>query len=315
MSHVSQYVGRRWMVCLVVGTLGGAAAGAFAASASPPTAVARVVTGTAPCGAASGFRSVWVAVYGSGRLVRIDPIRNRVTRRIRVAPGICPITVGAGSVWVASDKTNLLYRVDPRLGRVVARIPVAEWPAHVAFAFGSVWVSAFERGVLARIDPRTNRVKRRYVVGGNPSGMARAGAFIWIAFGRTSTALGRLDPGSGALTRQPIGHAAAGFLSFIGGSLWTTTADGFALRFDPIENRVVANFPVPGTPAEVASGPDGIIWVAEKERNTITRIDPKTNLLLDVTSAGRGAFSIASAAGDMWVTNFAGVDVWRFRSQ
>jgi streptogramin lyase len=303
------------MVCLVAGTLGAATAGAFAASVSPPTAVAKIVTGTGPCGAVSGFRSVWVAVYGSGRLVRIDPIHNRVTRRIKVAPGICPIAIGAGSVWVASDKTNLLYRVDPRLGRVVARIPVAEWPAHVTFAFGNVWVSGYERGVLARVEPRTNRVKRRYAVGGNPSGMARAGSFMWIAFGRTGTALGRLDPASAALTRIPIGHAAAGFLSFIEDSLWTTTADGFALRFDPTANRVVASFPVPGTPAEVASGPDGNIWIAEKERNTITRIDPKTNGLLDVTSAGRGAFSIAAAAGDMWVTNFAGVDVWRFRSR
>jgi virginiamycin B lyase len=313
-SHLSQYVSRSWLVCLVVGTLGGGAAGASAVPGSPPTAVARVVTGTAPCGAVSGFRSVWVAVYGSGRLVRIDPIRNRITRRIKVAPGICPVAIGARSVWVASDRTNLLYRVDPRLGRVVARIPVAEWPAHVTFAFGSVWVSAYERGMLTRIEPRTNRVQRRYAVGGNPSGIARAGSFIWIAFGRTGTALGRLDPTTGALTRQPIGHAAAGFLSFIGDSLWTTTADGFALRFDPAANRVVASFSIPGTPAEVASGPAGTVWVAEKERNTITRIDPKANQLLDVTSAGRGAFSIAAAAGDMWVTNFADVDVWRFRT-
>ena len=108
MSHVSHYVGRCWMVCLVVGTLVSAAAGAFASSAFPPTAVARVVTGTAPCGAISGFRSVWVAVYGTGRLVRIDPIRNRVTRRIRVAPGICLVRallagpVGTdGSAWTS----------------------------------------------------------------------------------------------------------------------------------------------------------------------------------------------------------------------
>ena len=312
MSHVSRYVGRWWMVCLVAGTLGGAAAGASIASGSPPTAVARIVTGTAPCGAVSGFRSVWVAVYGTGRLVRIDPIRNRITRRIGVAPGICPVAIGAGSVWVASDKTNLLYRVDPRRGRVVARIPVAEWPAHIAFAFGGIWVSAYERGVVARIDPRTNRVKRRYEVAGNPSGLARAGGFMWIAFGRTATALGRLDPATGVLTRLPLGHAAAGFLAAIGDSLWTTTADGFALRFDPSKNRVVAGFPIPGTPAEVALAPDGTIWVAEKERNTITRIDPKANSLVDVTSAGRGAFSIAAAAGDMWVTSFAGADVWRF---
>jgi virginiamycin B lyase len=314
-SHASWYGGRSWMVCLVAGTLGVTGAGAFAGAGSPPTRVARIATGTAPCGAVSGFRSVWVAVYQSGRLVRIDPIGGRITRRIRVAPGICPVAIGAGSVWVASDKTNLLYRVDPRLGRVVARIRVAEWPAHVTFAFGSVWVSAYERGLLARIDPQTNRIKRRYAVGGNPSGMARAGGFIWIAYGRAGTALGRLDPASGALTRLPIGHAAAGFLSFIGDSLWTTTADGFAVRFDLSQNRVLASFSVPGTPAEVASAPDGTIWVAEKERNTITRIDPKANVLLDVTSAGRGAFSIAAAAGDMWVTNFAGADVWRFRSR
>lgn len=280
---------------------------------SAPTPVAKVFTGSGPCGAVSGFGSVWVAVYTSGQLLRIDTTRNRVKRKIRVAAGICPVTVGAGSVWAASDKTNMIYRIDPRRGRVVARIRVGEWPAHVAFAFGSVWISAYERGVLSRIEPRTNRVARVYRVGGNPSGLARANDFMWIGFGRAGTALGRLDPVSGALTRLPIGHAGAGFLSAIGDSLWTTTADGFALRFDVARNRVVSSFPIPGTPAEVASAPDGTIWVAEKERNTITRIDPGTNSTLDVTGAGRGAFSIAAAAGDMWVTNFAGVDVWRFR--
>jgi len=52
-----------------------------------------------------------------------------------------------------------------------------------------------------------------------------------------------------------------GFLSWRHGSLWTTTADGNAIRVDP----------------------------------------------------DTGAFSIAVAAGDMWVTSFAGSDVWRFR--
>jgi streptogramin lyase len=75
---------------------------------------------------------------------------------------------------------------------------------------------------------------------------------------------------------------------------------------------VIATFAVPGTPAEVAAGPGGIVWAAEKERNTLTRIDPVANRIVDVTGAGPGAFSVVLAAGDMWVTSFAGNDVWRF---
>jgi virginiamycin B lyase len=287
--------------------------GTVAASATPRP-VARVVTGAEPCGAASGFGSVWVAVYGTGRLVRIDPRSNRVVARIRVARGICPIIVDAGSVWVASDVTNMLYRVDPRRRRIVARIRVADWPAHLAAAFGSVWVSAYERGTVARVDPQTNRVSRVYDIGEHPSGLAEAGGALWIAFGRNGSSVGRLDPRSGALTKSPIGHHGPGFLSAIAGSLWTTTADGFVVRFDPSAKQVVAAFPIPGTPAEAARGPDGMVWVAEKQHNTLTRIDPSGNRIVDVTRAGPGALAIATAGGDMWITSFAGRDIWRFRN-
>src|SRR6185312_6281684 len=120
-------VARTMRVVLVLTVAAGVLAGTVSSSATPQP-VARVL----------------VAVYGTGRLVRIDPRSNRVVARIRVARGICPIVVAAGSVWVASDMTNVLYRIDPRRLRIVARIPVANWPAHVAAAFGSVWVSAYE---------------------------------------------------------------------------------------------------------------------------------------------------------------------------
>jgi virginiamycin B lyase len=310
MSHERHYGRAVRTVCTAVLVAGGAVSAAAA-----PQPVARIVTGAAPCGAVSGPGSVWVAVYGTGNLVRIDPRSNRVARRIRLARGICPLAIGGGSIWVASDRTNLLYRVDPRRGRVVARVRVAEWPAHVAVAFGSVWVSAYEQGTVARIEPRTNGVARVYVVGGNPSGMTAAGGSLWIAFGRNGSALGRLDPASGELTKVRLGHTGPGSLSLAAGSLWTTTADGYAIRVDPAAGQVVATFPIPGTPAEVGAAPDGTIWVAEKERNTLTRIDPVQNRILDVTGAGRGAFSIAAAAGDMWVTSFAGSDIWRFRGK
>lgn len=153
---------------------------------------------------------------------------------------------------------------------------------------------------------------RVYRFPGNPSGLARTGRTLWVAFGRTGKTLARVDILKHTTTRVPIGHAGAGFLSALGGSLWTTTSDGYAVRVDAADGRVIASFPMGGTPAEVAAAPDGTIWVADKERDTITRIDPVRNRVIDVTPAGDGAFSIAVAGNDLWVTNFAGSDVWRF---
>jgi streptogramin lyase len=145
----------------------------------------------------------------------------------------------------------------------------------------------------------------------NPSGLAIVDGRLWVAFGR-GTALGRVDLATGTLTRFQLGHRAPGFLTAIDGDLWTLTGDGYVLRVDARRGRVRATFTVPGTPAEVAAGPGGLVWVAEKERNTLTRIDPAANRIVDVTRAGPGALSVVVAAGDVWVTSFAGSDVWRF---
>jgi streptogramin lyase len=255
---------------------------------------------------------VWVAVYGSGQLVRIDPDSNRVVQRIRVARGICPVLVAAGSVWVASDKTDVVYRVEPRRGRILARIRVSHWPAHLASGPRNVWVSSYEHGHVTQISTRTNRMTRVYRFPGNPSGLARIGSTLWVAFGRTGKMLARVDIATHRITLVPIAHDGAGFLSAIGGSLWTTTADSYAVRVDPRTGRVLAAVPIPGTPAGVAAAPDGTVWVAEKQYSTVTRIDPASNKVIDVSGAGRGALAIVVAARDMWVTSFAGSDVWRY---
>jgi streptogramin lyase len=299
-------VPRLWLTIVLAALL------PMSAAASAPRVLAKVPTGRAPCGVTYGLGSIWVAVYGTGRLVRIDPVGNRVVQRIRIARGICPVIVAAGSVWVASYKTDAVYRVDPRRERILARFRVSHWPAHLAAGPGTVWVSSFEYGHVAQISTRANRVTRVYRFPGNPSGLARTGRTLWVAFGRTGKTLACVDILKHTITRVPIGHAGAGFLSALGGSLWTTTSDGYAVRVDAADGRVIASFPIGGTPAEVAAAPDGTIWVADKERDTITRIDPVPNRVIDVIPAGDGALSIAVALGDMWVTNFAGSDVWRF---
>jgi streptogramin lyase len=288
-------------------------AGAAAASSPSPQVVTKIVTGPNPCGVAAGFGSLWVANDGSGTLVRIDAKRNRITRRIHVAKGICPVAIAGGAVWVASYRTDTVYRVNPRNGRILSRGRVSHWPQHFAVDAGSVWLSIYEHGLILRFDARNGRMTTAYKVGGNPSGLAFAGGELWVSFGRGTT-LGRVDRASGRVTRFELGHRAPTFLSAIAGELWTTTPGGQALRFDPATGRVLASFSIAGTPADVRRGPDGAVWVAEKERDTVTRIDPSANRILDVTPAGNGAFSIAVAAGHTWITSYAGNDIWRFRA-
>jgi streptogramin lyase len=284
----------------------------LAAGAGVPEVRAKIATGREPCGATLSLGSVWVANDGSGTLARIDPRRNRVTARIPVARGICPIAAAGGKLWVASYETGLVYRVDPRLRRVVSRFKVGAWPAHFAVSGRTVYLSVFELGLIVRFHARTGRFLGAFSVQGhNPSGLAVSGGKLWVAFAREAV-LGRIDLQTGHLEQFALRHDRPGFLTKIAGELWTTTGDGLVLRIDPETGSVRATFAVAGTPADVASS-GGLIWIADKERSRIVRVDPSTNRVVDVLAAGRGAYSVLAAAGDIWVTSYAGSDVWRFR--
>src|SRR4051812_13343821 len=90
---------------------------ALATVVSTPHVVARVPTGDSPGGATAAYGAVWVANDGSGTLARIDPTTNRVTRRVRLRPGLFSVTHGFGALWAVNYKTGTLSRVDPRSGR------------------------------------------------------------------------------------------------------------------------------------------------------------------------------------------------------
>jgi hypothetical protein len=109
---------------------------AGAAAASSPRVVTKIITGDNPCAVAAGFGSLWDANDGGGTLVRIDPERNRITNRIRIAKGICPLAVAGGAVWVAGYLTNMgwLVRFDARSGRMTSAYKVGGNPSGLAFA-------------------------------------------------------------------------------------------------------------------------------------------------------------------------------------
>lgn len=275
----------------------------------PPTVLATITTGTAPCGAVSAYRSVWIANDG-GTLVRIDPGTNRVTKRIRVGSGACSLTAGKGALWIANYKQGLV-RVLPD-GRS-KRLRVGASPFDVLVAFDRIWVTAWEGGKLTVVHPRTLRIVRRIDIGPRPSGLiARAGA-VWVGFGRGATAIARVDPSSFAIARVEVGVRAPGWFVHGAADLWVQADDNALIHVDPRTKEVLTRLRVGRTLAHGATAPDGTIWLPDKEQDLVYRIDQKLGRVIDSFPAGNGAFVALRAFRSMWVTSYAGRDVWRFK--
>ena len=268
-------------------TLLAAASLAFVAvtGGSPqPVLVRTITTGHAPCGAVSAFGSVWVANDG-GTLVRIDPKRNRVVRRIRVgAAHVRSPRAGAhsGSRTTSAAST----RVTPR-GRVKT-IDVGSTPFDVLVAYGRVWVTAWEAGELAVVEPRTLKVVRRIDVGPRPVGLAHA----------ERCRLGRIRPKCDLDRARRSAHLPA--RSRRGrrprARLVRRRHEG---SLDPGQRRRPRALRPGRTPGSRsprgrrdaragAVAPDGTIWMPDKERSVVHRVDPKRQRIVDSFPAGPG---------------------------
>jgi len=284
--------------------------GATVAALASPHVVARIETGSSPGGATAAFGAVWVANDRSGTLARIDPATNRVTRRLRLRPGLFSVTHGLGAVWVVNYETGTLARVDPRSGRVRS-VRVGGVPFDVAAAFGRVWVTAWEAGRLVEVDPSTLRVVRRIAIGPRPTGLHVAGGGLWVGFGRSATAIARFEPKSRKVERVPVGVRAPSWFVVGAGGLWIQAADNVLVHVEG--GHVVDRLTFGRTLAQGALAADGTLWIPDKEQNVVYRVDPRTARVLGSFAAGPGAFLALRAYGSMWVTSYAGADVWRFK--
>lgn len=278
-----------------------------------PQVSARIVTGGSPCESAGAAGAVWVANDAGGTLARIDPRTNRVTAHIGLSRGVCAVAAGAGAVWVANYRTGLLVRVDPRTRRI-RRVVVGGAPFDVLVAAGKVWTTGFDNGTLVEVEPLTMRVTRRLEVGGAPTGLLYAAGAIWVGLGRGATEILRVDPDSGSVQRIDVGVTAPTHFVATKHGIWVVNDGDTLVRIDPASGGVSGVVHVGRTLVQPALAPDGTLWVPDKEIDTIFRLNPQTGRLLDSFRGGDGAFQALQAFRSMWVTSYAGDDVWRFRT-
>ena len=147
--------------------------------------------GGEPNGIALAFGKVWVADYGRGRLVRIDPRRNRVEKAVAV-PTADWITSHAGSLWVSSE-TGKVYRIDPATMATQAVIDVGENPLAGTWIGDQLWVPNIDSDTVSVVDPTGNSVTRTVSVGPSPIAVASAAGSVWVT-SEDDGDVWRLDP-------------------------------------------------------------------------------------------------------------------------
>jgi streptogramin lyase len=179
---------------------------------------------------------------------------------------------------------------------------------------GRVWTTTWRDGNLVEVDPARSRVVRRIFVGPYPTSMLYRNGVLWVGLGRKATDVARVDPSSGQVARVAVGVKAPSHFLAAANVIWIVNDGDAIVRLDPANGTVLGTTHAGRTLVQPASAPDGTIWLPDKEIDTIFRIDPATGRVVDAFAGGDGAYNAVRAFGSMWVTSYAGSDVWRFKS-
>ncbi len=175
--------------------------------------------------------SLWVPDFYYNTVLRIDPSRLVITRRVRVGRSPSSAVAAAGAVFVSDWHGEKVVRINPRTDRVVATIPVGNQndfyggPFYLTYTAHHVWAAVPDAARLVEIDPNTNRIVARHndAPAYNCGRLDPAPGALWIDDSDCSNTFSRFDRATGRITRTvtiPNATCLLGMAVFHG-YLWT----------------------------------------------------------------------------------------------
>jgi streptogramin lyase len=217
----------------------------------------------------AGFGSIWITSGPSGTVARIDPTTDAVTDVITLPDPAAILAVGADSIWVTSAPGNRVTRIDPATDRIVGSLTSGERGALGITVFdGYVWVANHNgdpTGSVAKVDPAKMEVVDLIPIGDEPDA------------GPTLIAAGA-------------------------GSIWVGVQNiNAVVRISPSTDTIVAIIRDRGACREIVAD-DQAIWVAGGcvAGPGVTRIDPATNTVTEVSNAIGNSPAIALGGDSVW---------------
>jgi outer membrane protein assembly factor BamB len=251
--------------------------------------------------------SVWVADPSKGQVLRLDPRTRAVEARIPVG-GEAQVTAAGGAVWAFGP--GRVLRIDPARDRVVEAIslPGAVPPGLVLDGRGGVWAGTSQ--ALRRIDLRRNAVTRTVQTSRdafmNIAGVSD-GRILYI--GRGDGRLLRFDAGSGrrlSAARAPFGQylGVAGGVVFIGtdsGVSAFDSATGRTLWTRNLRAAQVNNGVVDGTTVWVQASDRAT------RRDRLWRLDARTGHVTGSLGLPEfGASGLVTVGKQVWTMSIGG---------
>ena len=298
----------------VVATSGQTAAASTRALPRAGKVVARIRLGRgapAPLGGGAltvGEGAVWAMSDAESTLMRIDPARNAVVARIKVAP---PDTAAAGdgAVWLTYPYNDTVSRIDPATNKVAASIHVGPQPSGVAVSPGAVWVADAGGPSVSRIDPATNRVVATIRVGPKRAccaehmGLTATGGTLWVAVPNANEIV-RIDPATNRLVAtlklpySPCAYLVADQTAVF--SAGGGCADDVG-RIDARTQALTATVAEPHAVGLVLAF--GSVWAAVIDSANVDRLDPHTGRLIASLHVGGTPVRLGVGFGSIWVND------------
>jgi YVTN family beta-propeller protein len=319
--HVNAHSTLRASTLLLLASI---AVAAFAAASSaagrklPARAVlvAKIPVAT-PRDVTAGFGSIWVANGPSKSVTRIDPATHAVTATIPVPNPASVLAVGAGAVWLTSYPGNSVTRIDPATNTALDTISAGDLgPIGITFFHGYVWVANHDgtsTGSVAKIDPKARpmRIVDRIPVGtdptAGPSWIAGAAGSLWVSVPNVPAVV-RINPKTDAITATIPDKGVCGELVASARYVWVAGGDGDdgclpgITRIDPRSNTVTDSIYPGGNIDALALGAGGL-WFGATPRNTLGRVDPKSDSIVGRLALPGPAFGAKAAYGFVWITD------------
>jgi len=225
----------------------------------------------------------------------IDPAKDAVAGSIALDEGPGPIAAGARGLMVLNLNSQSLVHIDAAGRRIVARAGVGGSPGTLAVTADDLWVTKHcgEGGSGSVF---------RYVMGSDGAVNITDAEEISLAgiAGASGPIPHQTGPGCGIAANAR--------------SVWVATSvpPGLArIDVDPSRvARVARTASLRFVPEAIALGA-GSVWIPDRERNAVVRIDPESLARVRLVEAGDDPVAVASGLGAVWVANYGDGSVSR----
>lgn len=171
--------------------------------------------------------------------------------------------------------------------------------------FGSVWMMAGAR--LVRVNPADSSFTDTKLTGivGAFRGIAVGEGAVWVPDVGADT-IHKFDPASSIVTLTiPVTMSdSEGSIGVGEGSVWVAEKQ-FLTRFNAASGAEVAKLELPGEGAGVVVA-FGAVWVTSTRKNSLYRIDPKTNAVTQTTALESRPRFITADADSLWILDQGG---------